>query len=83
MRLRTILAGLFIALMFLHFGVHSYHFVSLMLTSSSPGWTLSPVDGSVRLTHGQEQALSAIRSYARAVEMQTSGPNEKTIRFND
>ncbi|MGH9873155.1 MAG: protein kinase domain-containing protein [Pyrinomonadaceae bacterium] len=59
MRLRTILAGLFLALMFLHFGVHSYHDVSLTLTSSSRGWTLSPVDGSVRLTHSLSAADTA------------------------
>jgi hypothetical protein len=52
MRLRTILVGLFLALMFLHFGVQSYHDVSLALRSSSSGWTLSPVDGRVRLVQG-------------------------------
>ncbi|HEV8133260.1 MAG TPA: protein kinase [Pyrinomonadaceae bacterium] len=52
MRLRIILVGLFLALMFLHFGVHSYHDVSLSLRSSSSGWTLSPVDGRVRLVQG-------------------------------
>ncbi len=45
MRLRIILVGLFFALMFLDFGVHSYHEVSLALTSSARGLSLSPVEG--------------------------------------
>src|SRR6266704_1302652 len=62
MRLRIILVGLFLALMFLHFGVHSYHDVSLSLKSSSPGWGLSPVNGRVRLAHGMSAAdTSALR----------------------
>ena len=62
MRLRTILVGMFLALMFLHFGVHSYHDVSLVLTSSSCGWTLNPVYGSVRLIPGVSAAdTSALR----------------------
>lgn len=62
MPLRIILVGLFFALMFLHFGVHSYHDVSLTFTSSSPGWRLSPVDGRVRLGHGLSTAdTSALR----------------------
>lgn len=56
MRLRIILVGLFFALMFLHFGVQSYHDVLLTLTSSSPGWILSPVDGRVRVGHGMSAA---------------------------
>ncbi len=52
MRLRIILVGLFFALMFLHLGVHSYHDVSQTLRSSAAGWTLSPVSGRVRVTHG-------------------------------
>src|SRR5438876_4698645 len=60
MRLRIILVGLFLALMFLHFGVHSYHDVSLSLKSSSSGWTLSPVDGSVRLVQGMSSADTSL-----------------------
>src|SRR4030095_9216158 len=47
-----ILVGLFLALKFLHFGVHSYHDVSLSLRSSSSGWRVSPVNGRVRINHG-------------------------------
>jgi hypothetical protein len=60
MRLRIILVGLFLALMFLHFGVHSYHDVSLSLRSSSSGWTLSPVNGRVRLAHGMFAADTSL-----------------------
>ena len=56
MRLRIILVGLFLALMFLHFGVHSYHDLSLSLRSSFAGWGLSPVNGRVRLAHGVSAA---------------------------
>src|SRR2546422_11479671 len=56
MRLRIILVGLFLALMFLHFGVHSYHDVSRSLKSSSSGWGLSPVDGRLRLAKGMSSA---------------------------
>ena len=31
----------------------------------------------------QEQTVSAIRRYAKAVEMQTPGFNDKTLLFND
>src|SRR2546427_2627741 len=60
MRLRIILVGLFLALMFLHFGVHSYHEVSLLLKSSSAGWGLSPVNGRVRLAHGSSAADTSL-----------------------
>jgi hypothetical protein len=60
MRPRIILVGLFLALMFLHFGVHSYHDVSLSLRSSSSGWTLSPVNGRVRLAHGLSAADTSL-----------------------
>src|SRR6185295_18254010 len=60
MRLRIILVGLFLALMFLHFGVHSYHDVSLSLRSSSSGWTLSPLDGRVRLVQGMSSADTSL-----------------------
>src|SRR5712691_2933581 len=60
MRLRIILVGLFLALMFLHFGVQSYHDLSLSLKSSSPGWGLSPVNGRVRLAHGLSAADTSL-----------------------
>ncbi len=60
MRLRIILVGLFLALMFLHFGVHSYHDVSRSLKSSSSGWGLSPVNGRVRLTQGMSSADTSL-----------------------
>src|SRR2546427_4840997 len=60
MRLRIILVGLFLALMFLHFGVHSYHDVSLSLKSTSAGWGLSPVNGRVRLAHGMSSADTSL-----------------------
>src|SRR6266576_2740728 len=60
MRLRIILVGLFLALMFLHFGVQSYHDVSLSLKSSSAGWSLSPVNGRVRLAHGLSAADTSL-----------------------
>jgi hypothetical protein len=60
MRLRIILVGLFLALMFLHFGVHSYHDISIGLRTSSSGWTLSPVNGRVRLAHGMSAADTSL-----------------------
>lgn len=60
MRLRTIVVGLFLALMFLHFGVQSYHDVSLSLTSSASGWGLSPVNGRVRLARGLSAADTSL-----------------------
>jgi hypothetical protein len=60
MRLPIILVGLFLALMLLHFGVHSYHDVSLSLRSSSPGWGVSPVNGRVRVTHGLSAADTSL-----------------------
>ena len=60
MRPRIILVGLFLALMFLHFGVHGYHDVSLSLRSSSSGWGLSPVNGRVRLTQGLSAADTSL-----------------------
>src|SRR6266487_733617 len=60
MHLRIILVGLFLALMFLHFGVHSYHDVSRSLKSSSSGWGLSPVNGRVRLTQGMSTADTSL-----------------------
>ena len=68
MHLRIILVGLFFALMFLHFGVHSYHNVSLTFRSSSPGWAVSPVDGRVRLSHGMTAAdMSALEDGDKVV----------------
>src|SRR6478672_9357147 len=60
MRLPIILVGLFLALMLLHFGVHSYHDVSLSLRSSTSGWGLSPVNGRVRLAHGLSAADTSL-----------------------
>lgn len=60
MRLRSILVGLILALMFLDFGVQSYHDISLSLQSSSPGWSLSPVNGRVRLAHGMSAADTSL-----------------------
>src|SRR6185503_6320882 len=60
MRLRIILVGLFLALMCLHFGVHSYHDVSLSLRSSTSGWGLGPVNGRVRLAHGLSAADTSL-----------------------
>jgi hypothetical protein len=56
MRLRTILVVLFFALMFLHFAVHCYHEMSMTLMSSSRGWTLSPIDGTLRLIPDRSEA---------------------------
>jgi hypothetical protein len=60
MRPRIILVGLFLALMFLHFGVHGYHDISLSLKSSSAGWGVSPVNGRVRLAHGLSAADTSL-----------------------
>lgn len=89
MRLRIILVGLFLALMFLHFGVHSYHDVSLWSKSSSPGWGLSPVNGRVRLAHGLSAAdtsvlrdddeIIALNSQQITNEVQLSIALEKTF----
>jgi len=60
MRFRTILIGLFLALMSLHFGVHSYHNLSLTLRSSASGWGLSAVNGRVRVAHGLSSADTSL-----------------------
>ena len=89
MRLRIILVGLFLALMLLHFGVHSYHDVSLSLKSSSAGWGLSPVNGRVRLTHGitatdtsdlrDDDEIVALNGQQMTNEVQLSIALEKTF----